>query len=43
MKELWFYQIHRFPGAEKYGKRIKKAQSCTEYEEIVGSLLREYA
>lgn len=35
MKELWFYQIQEFPGAEKAGKRIKKAQTLAEYETAV--------
>lgn len=38
MKELWFYQIKEFPGAEKIGKRIKKAQTLGEYEGAVESL-----
>lgn len=39
MKELWFYQIRFFVGAEKYGKRIRKAQRLPEYEAIVRELL----
>lgn len=35
MKELWFYQIQEFPGTEKVGKRIKKAQTLAEYEAAV--------
>ena len=35
MKELWFYQIHLFQGAEKYEKKIKKAQKLIEYRRIV--------
>lgn len=41
MKELWFYQIHIFKEAEKYGKKIKKVQKMREYEEIVKELLKE--
>ena len=39
MKELWFYQIREFPGAEKNAKRIKKAQTLGEYEAAVRELL----
>ena len=39
MKELWFYQIRQFEDAEKYGKKIKKAQRLSEYEEAVEELL----
>ena len=39
MKELWFYQIREFPGAEKTAKRIKKAQTLGEYEAAVRELL----
>lgn len=35
MKELWFYQIHLFQGAEKYEKKIKKTQRLIEYRRIV--------
>ncbi|MDO4262314.1 MAG: tRNA-dihydrouridine synthase family protein [Eubacteriales bacterium] len=41
MKELWSYQILRFPGAEAYGKRIRKTQNCREYEQIVRELLAD--
>ncbi len=39
MKELWYYMIHLFTDSEKYGKKIKKAQSGREYLEVVASLL----
>ena len=39
MKELWYYMIHLFTNSEKYGKKIKKAQSGREYLEVVASLL----
>lgn len=39
MKELWFYQIHLFEHAEKYGKKIKKAQNLETYREAVRELL----
>lgn len=38
MKELWSYMIDLFAGAEKYGKRIRKAKNLTEYEQIVSEL-----
>lgn len=39
VKELWFYQIHLFEHAEKYGKKIKKAQNLEAYQECVRELL----
>lgn len=41
MKELWFYQIHLFRDAEKYGKEIKKVQRLPEYHRIVDELFRQ--
>ncbi len=41
MKELWFYQIHLFKGAERYGKKIKKVRGLTEYREVVREVLLE--
>lgn len=41
MKELWFYQIHSFTNAEKYGKKIKKAQKFSDYQRVVESLFAE--
>ncbi len=38
VKELWFYQIHLFEHAEKYGKKIKKAQNLETYMECVREL-----
>ncbi len=40
MKELWFYMIHLFPEAEKYGKQIKKAQKGSDYKAVVTSLFK---
>lgn len=34
MKELWFYMIQSFPGKEKYYKKIKKAESVSEYQRM---------
>ena len=39
MKELWIYMIQSFENAEKYGKKIKKANSCGEYEKVINQLL----
>lgn len=41
MKELWFYLIHSFEGAEKYGKKIRKAQKLRDYDEAVKGLFEE--
>jgi tRNA-dihydrouridine synthase len=41
MKELWSYMIGQFTNYEKYAKKIKKSQKCTEYETVVASLFRE--
>lgn len=41
MKEIWFYQIHLFPDAERYAKQIRKASGLPEYERIVKELFRE--
>ena len=41
MKELWFYLIQSFEGAEKYGKKIRKAQKLWDYKEAVDRLFEE--
>ena len=38
VKELWFYQLHLFEHAEKYGKKIKKAQDLETYLACVREL-----
>lgn len=38
MKELWVYLITQFEGAEKYGRKIRKAQHLSEYRIIVDQL-----
>lgn len=35
MKELWFYQVHNFPDAEKYAKKFQKAQKLSDYEMVI--------
>lgn len=40
MKELWCYELTLFPGSEKIGKKLKKAQKKSEYEQAVGELFR---
>ena len=41
MKELWSYLIKSFENHEKYEKKIKKAQKCSEYTAAVSSLFAE--
>lgn len=41
MKELWFYMLHLFPGSEKYGKKIRKAERAADYESAVAALFRD--
>lgn len=40
MKELWCYELTLFPGSEKVGKKLKKAQKRSEYERAVEELFR---
>lgn len=41
MKELWTYFIHNFYDADKYLKKIKKAQKFQDYNESVNEVFRE--
>lgn len=41
MKEIWAHMLFSFAEAEPYGKKIRKSQSCREYEIIVDRLFRE--
>lgn len=41
LKEVWSYMIPFFPESERYGKKIKKAKTVTEYQAIVNALFRE--
>lgn len=41
MKENWFYMMHIFSNAEKYAKKIRKAQRLQDYEAAVNSLFEE--
>lgn len=41
LKEVWSYMISLFPESERYGKKIKKAKTVTEYQAIVNALFRE--
>ena len=43
MKELWNYMIPEFEGAEKMGKKIKKATRLQDYKQIVNLLMEEYS
>lgn len=38
MKELWFYLAGVFSDSKKYAKKIKKAERCTVYEQIIEEL-----
>jgi len=41
MKELWGYMIYIFSDNKKYAKKIKKAQSLSDYNEAISSLFAE--
>lgn len=41
MKEVWTYLLTSFVNAEKYGKKIRKAQKLSEYREAVGQLFEQ--
>ena len=41
MKELWAHMIKIFNDYEKYAKKIKKAQKCSEYDAAVSCLFAE--
>ena len=41
MKEIWFYQICLFDGAEKYEKRLKKTVSPQEYRDLTARIFGE--
>lgn len=41
MKELWSYLIDSFEDAEKYGKKIRKAQKMADYKEAIRQLFAE--
>ena len=38
MKELWYYAVHLFPGAERELKRINKARTKEDYRAAVSAL-----
>lgn len=38
MKELWFYLAGVFSDSKRYAKKIKKAERCTVYEQIIEEL-----
>lgn len=41
MKELWFYMAKVFGDCPKYEKKIRKAQSCRDYELAVKDIFRD--
>ena len=41
MKELWAHMIKVFDNNDKYAKKIKKAQKCSEYDAAVSCLFAE--
>lgn len=41
MKEIWFYLICLFEGAEKYEKRLKKTASPDEYRDLTARIFGE--
>lgn len=40
MKELWHYMVHSFPDAAKHEKKLRKINSCAEYESYVKAMFR---
>lgn len=40
MKELWHYMVHSFPDAAKHEKKLRKVNSCAEYESYVNSMFQ---
>lgn len=40
MKEIWCYLYTAFDGGERYGKKIKKAQSLSDYDTAVAAIFR---
>lgn len=40
MKELWHYMVHSFTDAGKYEKKLRKVNSCAEYESCVRSMFQ---
>ncbi|MDO4296434.1 MAG: tRNA-dihydrouridine synthase family protein [bacterium] len=42
MKEIWFYLAASFPESEKECKKIKKAESCLNYERAVDAVFLRY-
>ena len=41
MKELWMYLLPSFSDSAKYGKKIKKSERLSDYEDAVSGLFRE--
>lgn len=41
MKELWAHMIKIFDDSEKYAKKIRKAQKCSEYDAAISGLFAE--
>ena len=42
LKELWFYVAKNFDNPEKVVRKIRKAQSCAEYEVAVNNIFYQY-
>ena len=41
MKELWTYLAPLFSDSKKYAKKIKKAEKCIVYEQIIEDFFAE--
>lgn len=41
MKELWFYLAPIFADSKKYAKKIKKAEKCVVYEQIIDEMFEK--
>ena len=43
MKELWHYMVHLWPDAEKHAKKLRKMNTCSEYEIYVKKMFGQLA
>lgn len=41
LKELWHYMVYSFPDAQKHEKKLRKINSCTEYEAYINWMFQQ--